>query len=125
MKFFSAFILVLMVFPAFAEAPTLATSIPTLLLSLIAMLALIFVLATLVKKTNLGQMKSGAMRVVSVLPLTAREKVILIEVGDKQMLLGVSAQSVNLLKELDEKVTVPETDFRQTMSQFLSKGNKA
>lgn len=114
-----------MVFPAFAEAPTLATSIPTLLLSLIAMLALIFVLATLVKKTNLGQMKSGAMRVVSVLPLTAREKVILIEVGDKQMLLGVSAQSVNLLKELDEKVTAPETDFRQTMSQFLSKGNKA
>lgn len=118
-------VLVIPSFSAFAQAPELSSSLLNVFLSLVGMLVLIFVLASLVKKTNIGQLKSGPMKVVSVLPLTNREKVVLVEVGDQHLLLGVSAQSVHLLKEYNEKIPLPESEFKQTLSQLLPKGKKS
>lgn len=45
---------------------------------------------------------AGRLRILSSLAVGSREKIILLQVGEEQLLLGVCAQSVNLLHTLPE-----------------------
>lgn len=84
----------------------ISTSSPlTVLLGLLFVLGVIFALAWLVKQyNNSGLMGSRAMKIVASLPLGTRERAVLIEVGEKQILVGVAPGSVNALHVFDEKV---------------------
>jgi len=86
------------------ERPELA--IGSMLGSLILVLVCIFVFAFLMKKTNAfrhGHNKNP-IKVIATHPLTNKSRVQIIEVNDKQYLLGVSEQSVQLLDQLAEPV---------------------
>lgn len=95
--------------PAEVTAPVVAdpfsaASVAQLVLGLLFVIGLILLLAWLAKRTlNLTQ-NTRQIRMIAGLPLGAREKVVLIEVGKEQMLLGVAPGRVNLLTRFDEPV---------------------
>lgn len=106
--------------PVWAQGPTLSGSIVSMLLSLIVVIAIIVLCAGLLKKTNLAMGKSKGMSVVSILPIGTREKLVVVEVADKQLLLGVTSQNVSLIKELDEKLSMPsQASFGDSFQQII------
>ncbi|EWH09733.1 flagellar protein FliO [Catenovulum agarivorans DS-2] len=109
---------------ACAQAPELTTSIPTMLFGLVVTIAVIYLLAGLARKTNLGQFKNSTMQVLAVLPLSAKEKLLLVQVGECQLLLGVTGQSINLLKEFSQPLDIKAPDFKQSLTQFINTNKK-
>jgi len=92
--------------------------------SLLLVLGCIVALLMMLKKLNrMPAGKSGAMRVIGSLKVGTREKVVLLEVGDRQLLVGVAANGVNTLQCFDEPVvdtdqldSVPNADFASFLS---------
>lgn len=76
----------------------------TTLLMLLVVLGVILALAHIVKRFNVGlpKQKSQLVQVVSTTMVGPKERVVVIKTGKSQLLLGVTAQQVNLLKELPE-----------------------
>jgi len=82
--------------------------IVALLLSLIAVLVVIFVLAAIVKRLNLKIQNRGDTQILGTTYLGAKERIVIVQVGDEKMLLGVTAQSIQLLKTLPSDYNVPQ-----------------
>ena len=63
------------------------------------------------------------MKIVSSLSLGTRERAVLIEVGDRQLLLGVASGNVSLLASFPEKVitTAPKSEFSKTLNDSIKK----
>jgi len=95
---------------AVMNAPPLPSSQDQLIqvtLSLIAVLAVIYAVAWLIKRNRGVQGLSGLpMKTLAVLPMGVKEKIVLIEVGGKQILLGMTAHNINALATFDEPVLV-------------------
>ena len=80
-------------------------------LGLITVLVLIFVVAWIVKRYgSFNSTVGGNLRVVGGLSLGQKERVMLVQVGEKQMLLGVSPGKVEMLCQLDEPIAIEESD---------------
>ena len=98
-------------------------SVSQLLLGLLLVVSLIFALAWAFRRANFVPGQGGGMRVVASLALGARERAVLVQCGDKQLLLGVSQGSVTLLAQFDESVidpqTAPSSDFANKLAQIL------
>ncbi|WP_370298721.1 flagellar biosynthetic protein FliO [Pontibacterium sp.] len=97
-----------------------------LVLVLFFIIALILALAWFARRT-MGAAQGGQhMRVITGLPLGAREKVVLVEVGKEQMLLGVAPGRVNLITRFDEPVVdssqQPNNVFGQRLAEVLQRG---
>lgn len=114
-----------------SQRPELAVG--TMLGSLILVLACIFLFAFLMKKTNLLKQNGyqQAIKVIATQPLTNKSRVQIVEVQGKQYLLGVTDQSVNLIKELPEVISEPEKatqvkadSFARAFASVLSKTGK-
>jgi flagellar protein FliO/FliZ len=74
---------------------------------LIMVVVIIFVLAWLIKKMNLTpQSQSGLIKVVAGLNLGARERVVLLEVGGEQILVGLCAGRMNKLHTLKMPINI-------------------
>ena len=105
------------------SAPVTTSSPLTVLIGLLFVLAVIFGLAWLLKQyNNSGMVGNKAMKIVASMPLGTRERVVLIEVADKQILLGVAPGSVNSLHVFDEKVvgdSEQSSDFSSKLKQVL------
>ncbi len=75
---------------------------------LLLIIALIVVLAWLVHKTRvLGGLpgaagKAQSLRLVATLPLGMKEKIAVVQAGEKQLVVGITARQITLLTELDE-----------------------
>ena len=95
---------------AVMTAPPLASSQDQLIqvtLSLFAVLAVIYAVAWLIKRNRGVQGLSGLpMKTLAVLPMGVKEKIVLIEVGGKQILLGMTTHNINALATFDEPVLV-------------------
>lgn len=100
------------------------------LLGLTLVVGLILLMAWVLKKLGHGGVGySKAMRVVATLPLSTREKATLVQVGDKQILLGVAPGRVNCLHVFDEPAiklddstsgSGPHSDFSGRFKEILS-----
>jgi len=77
-------------------------------LGLTAVVVLIFVLAWLTRKMKLVQNFASGYQIKNLasLSLTSREKICLIEVGDKQMLVGVAPGNINSLHVFENKIEI-------------------
>ncbi|KZN47151.1 flagellar biosynthetic protein FliO [Pseudoalteromonas luteoviolacea] len=95
--------------------------IVTVILSLLSIVALIIGLAWLVKRVNPNVGNNQDFKVVRSLPLGTRERLLVIEIDDKQHLLGVTPQNINYLYQLetplDESQTAP---FVKELSRFMN-----
>lgn len=77
---------------------------------LLVIVGLILFLAWAVRRfTNIGPRSVGAMRVLSALPVGNRERIALIQVGDKQLLIGVAPGHVSTLHVFEENIVQAQT----------------
>lgn len=93
--------------------------------SLALILLLIFVSAWLFKRFGkVNGLASDNMQVLANMAVGQRERVILLQVGKEQILLGVTASRISLLHELKEPIDVSKpsnkTSFKQSISQSFA-----
>lgn len=86
------------------------------LLSTIAILGLIFACAYLLKRSRFVQRGGGPMSVESQIALGPKERVVQLKVGERHLLLGVTANSVNFLCDL----TAPAESSSRAPAFFAS-----
>lgn len=77
----------------------------TVMVGLLVVVGLIFASAWIVRRFNGGTTaNSRVIKVLAVTPLGAKEKLVLAAVGEQQILLGVTPQSITRLAELSEPI---------------------
>jgi flagellar protein FliO/FliZ len=94
--------------PKAAEsAPASAGSLAQVTLSLMLVLAAVFAAAWVVRRLrNFGRVGAGAIEIVADVALGTKERAVLVQVGNQQLLLGVAPGRVNTLHVLAEPVQV-------------------
>lgn len=98
------------------KPPSAAGSAGTALLALVLVIGLVLVLGKLAKKlpgVGVGGGRKG-FRVVAALPLGPKDRAVVIEVGQTQLLLGIGADGPRLLHTLE----VPLVEEEATPSSF-------
>ena len=106
--------------PVHNDGSSMGAASAQMVLGLGMVLAVIFALAWLAKRFNVNGTGTGAgMRVVGALALGPKEKLLLVEVDGKRLLLGVTAQQISLLQTSDA-TSLPESAEQQP-GEFASK----
>ena len=83
-------------------------SLMQVVMPLLLVIVLIFVLAWLVKKMNLGTPALGqGITVIANAPLSSHARICLIRVGDKDILVGVTNQQVTPIHTFEESPVPP------------------
>lgn len=103
-------------------------SIVQVMLALLVVLALILGMAWLLRRVGGFQRGgSGAIRMLGGLSMGQRERVVLVQVGETQILLGVAPGRVQTLHVLDKPVDVSGphagASFSQRLSQAIGRGS--
>lgn len=122
-----SFFLISTLFPFSVLAAEPATpSVGRLLLGLLFMVALIFIGAWLIRRAPHIN-AHGAIKVIASTSLGTRERVVLLQVGPHQLLVGVTAHSITPLQTLSENIELPASalpSFQETLNKIL-KGNRS
>ncbi|QSA19347.1 flagellar biosynthetic protein FliO [Vibrio furnissii] len=96
--------------------------------SLLFVIALILFMAWLLKRMRVpafGQQKG--LSVVRQLPVGTKERVMIVQAGDAQFLIGVTSQSIQLISKLETPLKQEElesTPFSNQLTQLLKKHDK-
>jgi flagellar protein FliO/FliZ len=92
-----------------APSPTGVTGLGQVTLSLAIVLAAIFAVAWLARRMRvIGHRKGAIIDVIAEAQMGPKERVVLLQVGGKQILVGVTAASINTLHVLETPVQLPE-----------------
>jgi flagellar protein FliO/FliZ len=93
-----------------------------LLAGLVLVLLVFMGLAWLVRRSGVaGGFSQQGLRVVATLPLSTRERVVLVQAGSQQLLLGVAPGRVNLLQSFDEPLIEVPAVANPPFSQWLQR----
>lgn len=121
-------LLLLLPVPAFAETVASANvpSLSSWLLSSLMVIGLILVLGFLLKKSKIATaMGGGQMRVIATLPVGYKEKLLVVKVGEQQLLVGVTPQQVNFLYRLEQPLDEQQPQvFSQQLGKLMGKHEK-
>ncbi|MBU2977972.1 flagellar biosynthetic protein FliO [Alteromonas sp. C1M14] len=101
------------------------TSVLSIFLSLLLVVAIIFSLAWLMRRFNVTHAGSGQMKVVASMVAGTRERIMVIQVGEEQHLVGVTAQNINHLAKLDTPLASQQEgqgqgDFKQKLIKAMA-----
>jgi len=94
------------------------------LVGLVLVLGLILGLAWLLKRVpglQTGARPSDSLRIVSMLSVGAKERVMVIEVGKEQLLIGVTAGGITALHALPEPLAVAPPPALPNFAELLAK----
>lgn len=111
-------------------APAADMNIATTLAALMLVVVLILFLAWLLKRMKLPGIQGGdaSLKILRQLPVGQRERIVLLQVGEEQMLVGVTQQNISLLSKLDQPLSLNETqsggEFANHLSKLLKKDDK-
>lgn len=124
-----------------AKPPSGAAALIQTAVGLSIVIALILALAWTSRRLSGGTLGNAQfMKIVAVQPLGAREKIVLVDVAGRQMMLGVTPGRIVTLHVFDEPVvSVPDTaerrqgslaarsstEFSRKLQEFLSQGSKS
>ena len=98
-----------------SRSPVGAGSVLQMVAGLALVVILIFALAWAVRRFgNVNSNARGALRVIGALSMGARERVVLIEAGDKQILLGIAPGRVQTLHVLEEPIRTQPASVPQS-----------
>jgi len=116
-------------FSASTEAVS-AGSYVSVLLSLLVVIGIIFMLAYIMRRFNITQSGSEQMKVVSSMIVGSRERILIIEVGEEQHMVGITGHNISHLAKLDNKLEadMAAQDFKSKLAHFMSgkmTGNEA
>ena len=105
------------------EASSSLGALGASLLALIFVVLLILALAWLLRRLPGAQWRGHSqLRLVASLSLGVRERLVVVEIGDQQWVLGVTAEQVTKIDRLDPPLkTEASTDFSQVLARFASK----
>lgn len=87
------------------QSITNPASVASIFLSLLLVVAVIFALAYVMRRFNVTQAGGGQLKVVASLAAGAKERIMVIEVGDEQHLIGVTSQNINHLSKLEKPIS--------------------
>jgi len=118
---------------AVTSTATFGGALAQMLLVLFLILALLLSIAWLLRRAGLMQASmQGQLRVLGSVAVGPREKVVLVQVGQEQLVLGVTASEINLLHLLAEPIDIvdaPTTSvtggFAERLQQALQKRQEA
>jgi flagellar protein FliO/FliZ len=107
-------------------SPLSVSSLAQLTLSLVAIVALIFAISWVLKRLKLaGPRGRGQISVVDELAVGPRERIMLIRVGDSQVLVGVTAGAVVSLAPLATPIVLnasaPAPVFADRLREFMKR----
>lgn len=108
------------------NAPDTVGTIVSLGLGLLAVVAVIYGCAWLIRRMNgMTGMNNNAIKVVSVLAIGARERIALVEVGGQQILLGITPSTIRTLQVFDQPVVdsanPPTGEFARRLQAMIGK----
>lgn len=92
------------------------------LAALLLVIALILALAWLLRRLPGAALRGhGDLRVVASLAVGVRERVLVVAVGDQQLLIGVTSEQINLLHRLETPIAdASPPDFRRWLAAAKS-----
>jgi len=93
----------------------------SMIVSLLFVLIAIFIVAWVLKKLQVGGSTINGLKVVTSLNLGSKERLVVVQVGKKQLLLGVTGQQINMLDTIAEPIEVKSgvpIEFSQTLARF-------
>ncbi len=103
-----------------------ASQLGNLVISLILVVGLIFACIWLIKRlSNLNHATEGQLSTIASLSLGARERIVLVQVGEQQVLIGVAPGRVSKLQTFAEPVievnssSASKNDFASQLANFL------
>lgn len=111
-----------------AGTPDTMVTALTLGAGLVVVLAVILFSGWIARRVQgLGGVNTQALKVVAVMSVGQKERVALVEVGGKQILIGVTPQSVRTLHVFDEPVVTGSqpagnSDFARKLQQVMGRG---
>ncbi len=132
-----AFVPLLTALPALAAEPAASMSsagmgsqMTKLLVGLLLVIGLIFLLAWLLRRVQqINPRSNQAIKLISSHALGPRERLVLVQVGSEQVLLGLSAGRITPLHVLEEPVHLPDAEpanpeFAQRLMELLGRDQK-
>jgi flagellar protein FliO/FliZ len=110
-----------------SQDPMAMASLWQLTLGMLVVLGLILAIAWLLKRSGRFQMAAGGgLRVLGGLSMGSRERVVLIQAGETQLLLGVAPGRVQTLHVLDQPLqpqhAAATAGFAEQLGRILGKG---
>ncbi|GKT11147.1 MAG: flagellar protein FliO/FliZ [Thiomicrorhabdus sp.] len=121
----------------FAETSELGSSVTqpsehfgSIVLSLVLVLFIIFISAWLLRRySRFPGVADGNLKVVGALSVGQREKILLLQVGNEQILVGVTSSKITTLHQLEESVEVKDnvpvaSQFSQRLQEALKPKDK-
>ncbi len=133
----TVFLALLLALPAMAAEPSANMSgvdvggqLTKLLLGLLLVVGLIFLLAWVLRRMQqLNPRSNQAIKLISSHALGPRERLVLVQVGSEQVLLGLSAGRITPLHVLAEPVLMPDAEpanpeFAQRLMELLGRDQK-
>lgn len=96
------------------------TSIVSIFLSLLLVIGVVFMIAFLMRRFNVTQSGTSQLKVVTSMMAGTRERILVIEVGDEQHLLGVTAHNINHLAKLSTPLATTPTNNNEKFKDKLS-----
>lgn len=108
------------------NAPDTVGTVMSLGLGLLAVVAVIYGCAWLIRRmSGMTGMNNSAIKVVSVLAIGARERIALVEVGGQQILLGITPSTIRTLQVFEEPVVdaanPPSSEFARRLQGMIGK----
>lgn len=105
---------------------SLGNSIWQMALGLLMVLAVIFLLAWLMRRVTGIQGSRQHIKILSAINVGSRERAVLVEVGGEQLLLGVASGQVNLLHKLTHPIENNDraADFSSSLQKAAEKLKK-
>jgi flagellar protein FliO/FliZ len=114
-----------------ADAISSSSYLLKLSLGLVLVICLVFFLAWLVKKMHIVQnSNNGLINIISAISVGQRERIALIQVGEEQILIGLTQGRIDKLHTLKKPVdatqpsTVAASNFQQKFQQLLNKDKR-
>lgn len=108
--------------PAVAQSTNTASSassIASIFLSLLVVVGIIFALAYVMRRFNVAHTGNGDMKVVASMVAGTKERLMVVEVGDEQYLLGITAHNINHLATLPSPIAGKQAEAGEQFKQKL------
>ncbi|MBE0363711.1 flagellar protein FliO/FliZ [Pseudoalteromonas ulvae UL12] len=121
---------VFIAFATFVSLPVWAQSAPaqnlmSVAMSLALVIVIIICLAALVKRFTPNMPTMDEFKVIRSIPLGSKERLLVVEIDNKQHLLGVTPHAINYLYELENPLAAKEMPaLAKSFSQILNPNNK-
>jgi len=96
--------------------PLSGTNVVQMIFGLIFVLVLVFAIAWLLRRVGgVSLTGGGALKVISGMSMGSRDRVVLLQVGEEQLLLGVSPGRVQTLHVLEKPIKVEQPAMSTSM----------